>query len=332
MTSDAGVVTLDDEALLAALDPDCVDALLRLGSVDTSGDALAIRQAVHRVFAAMELPAPPADVTVEARSRDGDVPPVRIYRPARRRHPHAGLLWIHGGGLIAGDAQYDDLACARLAADHGVPVVSVDYRLAPEWPYPHALEDCFAAMMWALDSADSGADSGADLAVDPGRLVVTGGSAGGGLAIALALLARDRDVAGIGAVVAAYPMLDDRPGSPSMQRLTARRTWHREVNAVAWRAYLGDRTDVPIHAAPGRAEVDDLRGLPPMHIDVGTLDGFLDEDVDFAARLAKAGVAVDLVVTPGASHGSEHLNEQAATSRRILAARRAARERALAGA
>ena len=324
MTATAGVVLLDDEALLAQLDPECVPGLLRLGSVDVTDDAVAIRREVHRIFDAIEAPPLPANVSVDVRPGEGDVPPLRVYRPAERRHAGAGLLWIHGGGLISGTAAYDDVACALLAADHGVPIVSVDYRLAPEWPYPHGLEDCFAAMTWALDSSDLG--------IDPGRLVVSGGSAGGGLAIALALLARDRGAEGIAAVVSAYPMLDDRASSPSMQRLTARRTWHREVNAVSWRAYLGDRVDVPIYAAPARADVEELRGLPPMHIDVGTLDGFLDEDVDFAARLAKADVAVELVVTPGASHGSEHLNVQAPTSRRILAARRAARERALAGA
>jgi acetyl esterase/lipase len=315
-------VDLDDDALLAALDPECVPALLRLAPVDVADDPLAIRQAVHAVFDAIELPPLPDGVAIEERPRDGDVPPVRIYRPDALRHPGAGLLWIHGGGLIAGSARYDDLACARMAADHGVPVLSVDYRLAPEWPYPNALEDCFAATGWVLGAGRVG--------VEPGRLVVTGGSAGGGLAVALALLARDRGVDGIGALVVAYPMLDDRDGSPSMQRLSARRTWHRDVNGVAWRAYLGGRADVPIYAAPGRAGVEQLRGLPPVHLDVGSLDGFLDEDLAFACRLAKADVAVELVVTPGAAHGSEHLNADAPTSRRILAARRAARERALA--
>ena len=324
MSAAAGVVVLDDDALLAGLDPDCVPALLRLGTVDVTHDALALRREVHRIFEGIDLPPLPADVTVSVRERDGDVPPLHVFVPTKRRHERAGLLWIHGGGLIAGTAGYDDLGCAMLAVDHGVPVVSVDYRLAPESPYPHALEDCFAAMTWTLHDSDLG--------IDPGRLVVTGGSAGGGLAIALALLARDRGSAGIRAVVAAYPMLDDRTGAASMARMTARRTWNRDTNAVAWRAYLGDRTDVPIYAAPGRADVDELRGLPPMHLDVGSLDGFLDEDVDFAVRLAKADVEVDLVVTPGASHGSEHLNVEAPTSRRILAARRAARERALAGA
>jgi len=315
----AGV--LDDDALVNALDPDCVPMLLRLPAVDLADDALAIRAAVHDVFDELELPEPPADVRLQVLDADGDRPAMRIYVPSVRRQGDAGLMWLHGGGLIAGSARYDDFACARMAIDHGVPVVSVDYRLAPEFPFPHGLEDCFAAMMWVLDQPDLG--------VMPGRLVVTGGSAGGGLAIALALLARDRGVDGIGGLVCAYPMLDDRPGSPSMERLTARRTWHRELNRTAWRSYLGDLVDVPIHAAPGRADVDDLRGLPPVHLDVGTLDGFFDETMSFALRLAQADVALELLVTPRASHGSEHLNVEAATSRRILRARFDARERAL---
>jgi acetyl esterase/lipase len=296
--------------------------LLRLPAVDLADDALEIRAAVHDVFDELELPEPPPDVRLEVVEADGSRPAMRVYVPEVRRHADAGLMWLHGGGLIAGSARYDDFACARMAIDHGVPVVSVDYRLAPEFPFPHGLEDCFEAMTWLLSQPYLG--------VAAGRLVVTGGSAGGGLAIALALLARDRGVDAIGSLVCAYPMLDDRPGSPSMERLTARRTWHRELNRTAWRSYIGHLDDVPLYAAPGRATVDDLRGLPPVHLDVGRLDGFFDETVSFALRLAEADVPVDLLVTPRASHGSEHLNVEAATSRRILAARFDARERALA--
>ena len=313
---------LDDDALVNALDPECVPALLRLPAVDIADDPLLIRAAVHEVFDEMQLPEPPAGVRIEVLPAEGSRPALRIYVPDARRRADAGLMWLHGGGLIAGAARYDDFACAQLALDHGVPVVSVDYRLAPEFAFPHGLEDCFAATTWLLEEAD--------LAVTPGRLVVTGGSAGGGLAIALALLARDRGLEAIGALVCAYPMLDDRPGSPSMERLTARRVWHRELNRVAWQSYVGHLDEVPIHAAPGRADVDDLRGLPPMHLDVGTLDGFFDETLSFALRLAQADVPLELLVTPHASHGSEHLNADAPTSRRILQARYAARERALA--
>jgi len=315
---------LDDDALVRALDPECVPALLRLPPVDLAEDALAIRAAVHEVFDGIELPEPPAGVHIEVLAASGSRPALRVYVPKTRRHPDAGLMWLHGGGLIAGSARYDDYACARMAIDHGVPVVSVDYRLAPEHPFPHGLEDCFAAMTWLLEEGE--------LAVAPGRLVVTGGSAGAGLAIALALLARDRGVSAIGGLVCAYPMLDDRAGSPSMERLTARRTWNRDLNRTAWRSYLGHLADVPVHAAPGRADVDDLRGLPPIHLDVGTLDGFFDETLSFAMRLAQADVPLHLLVTPRAAHGSEHLNIDAPTSRRILRARFDARERALAQA
>ena len=315
---------LDDDALVNAIDPDCVPMLLRLPAVDLADDALAIRAAVHDVFDDLELPEPPPDAHIDVLEADGSRPSMRVYVPKVRRQADAGLMWLHGGGLIAGSARYDDFACARMAIDHGVPVVSVDYRLAPEFPFPHGLEDCFAAVTWLLSQSELG--------VAPGRLVVTGGSAGGGLAIALTLLARDRGLNAIGGLVCAYPMLDDRPGSPSMERLTARRTWHRQLNRTAWQAYVGHLDDVPVHAAPGRADVDELRGLPPVHLDVGTLDGFFDETVSFALRLAQADVPLELLVTPHASHGSEHLNAEAATSRRILRARFDARERALAPA
>jgi len=313
---------LDDDALVNALDPECVPALLRLPAVDLADDPLAIRAAVHEVFDEIELPEPPEGVHIEVLPPEGSRPAIRVYVPPVRRYADTGLMWLHGGGLIAGAARFDDFGCATMAVDHGVPVVSVDYRLAPEFVFPQGLEDCFAATTWLLEESDLG--------VMLGRLVVTGGSAGGGLGIALALLARDRGFNAIGALVCAYPMLDDRPGSPSMERLTARRTWHRDLNRTAWQAYVGHLEDVPVYAAPGRADVEDLRGLPPVHLDVGTLDGFFDETVSFALRLAQADVPLELLVTPRASHGSEHLTATAPTSRRILQARFDARERALA--
>src|SRR3954451_12659638 len=182
----AATGVLDDDALVNALDPECVPMLLRLPAVDLADDALAIRAAVHEVVDELELSAPPSDVRVEVLHADGARPGMRVYVPAVRRQADAGLMWLHGGGLIAGSARYDDFACARMAIDHGVPVVSVDYRLAPEFPFPHGLEDCFAAMTWSLAQPD--------LVIAPGRLVVPGGSAGVGLTLALALLGRERGV------------------------------------------------------------------------------------------------------------------------------------------
>jgi acetyl esterase/lipase len=314
-------VTLDDDAYLAALDPGCVTPLLAIPPLEPSEDPVEMRRLTHAVADAIPLPEPPEGVVLETLDAGGDVPPLRVHRPTGRRREGAGLLWIHGGGLIAGAARYDDPLCARMAADHGCPVVAVDYRLAPEAPYPAALEDCLAAVRWATSDPSVG--------VEPGRLVVVGASAGGGLALGLAMLVRDRGLAPLAGLVCAYPMLDDRCDTPSMHRLTARRTWHRQANQIAWRSYLDGRDKVPAYAAPARADVDELRGLPPVHLDVGTLDAFLDENLDFAARLARADVAVELVVTPAAGHGSEYLNPLAPTSRRILSARRRAIARML---
>jgi len=311
---------LDDDALLAALDPECVPALLRIPPLECSDDPVEMRSTSHAVADCVPRPGPPPGVTVDVIDAAGALPPLRVFRPEQPRRPEAAILWLHGGGLIAGAARYDDPICAGMAADHGCAVVSVEYRLAPETPYPGALEDCLAAAHWAVGRCTAGRAGG---------LLVAGTSAGGGLAVALALLARDRGIGSYAGLVLAYPMLDDRSDSASMRRVTARRTWQRQANMVGWRSYLGDLDDVPIYAAPGRAAVDQLRGLPPVHLDVGTLDAFLDEDVDFARRLALADVAVDLVVTPQAAHGSEYMNPRAPTSRLILAARRAATERML---
>ncbi|MHB8451657.1 MAG: alpha/beta hydrolase fold domain-containing protein [Mycobacteriales bacterium] len=165
----------------------------------------------------------------------------------------------------------------------------------------------------------------------PGQLVVSGASAGGTLAAALGLLARDRGVRGIAGFVLFYPMLDDRPGRPEMERATMTRTWNRGANRLAWQAYLGERTEVPFYAAPSRATVSQLRGLPPVYLDVGGLDPFLGENLDFARDLSLADVPVELVFTPGAFHASELLAPQAPTSRRIAAARYHAREHFLRG-
>ena len=146
MTVAAGV--LDDDALVNALDPECVPMLLRLPAVDLADDALAIRAAVHEVFDELELPEPPPEVRIDVLDALGSRPAMRVYMPGERRRDDAALMWLHGGGLIAGSARYDDFACARMAIDHGVPVVSVDYRLAPEFPFPSGLEDCFSAMTW----------------------------------------------------------------------------------------------------------------------------------------------------------------------------------------
>jgi len=240
---------------------------------------------------------------------------VRVYRPAGVEGRLPGLLWIHGGGYVVGNPAMDDEKLHRLCTDLGLVAVSVDYRLAPETPYPGPLEDCYRALQWAFESAGS-------LGIDVARVGIGGSSAGGGLAAGLALLARERGGPPLRFQLLDCPMLDDRQVTWSSQQ-DDRPIWSRESNTYGWRAYLGDlygRDDVPPTAAPARAT--DLSGLPPAYVSVGTVDGFLDEDVDYALRLNHAGVPTELHVYPGACHGYHY----AADSEITLQSRRDERE------
>ncbi len=172
-----------------------------------------------------------------------------------------------------------------------------------------------------------------DYQVDRSRLAIGGASAGGGLAAGTALLARDRAEVPLCFQYLVYPMIDDRDTTASTHDITTAKVWNRRSNQIGWRSYLGDRVgteDVPIYAAPARASVDELRGLPPAYIDVGELDPFRDEDVSYAMRLLEAGIACELHLTPGAFHGSEMAVPDAPSSRRIRANRRDALSRVLA--
>jgi acetyl esterase/lipase len=231
----------------------------------------------------------------------GDPPvAVRVHRPVGvgvgAGGPLPCIVSMHGGGYVVGSHRIDDPLFDRWSPELGIVGVAVDYRLAPETPYPGPLEDCYAALRWVHDNAD-------ELGIDPAQVGLHGLSAGGGLAAALALLARDRGELPVAFQALASPMLDDRQLTPS-NRLDGLPVWNRDSNAFGWRSYLGDlygRGDVPAHAAPARAV--DLTGLPPAFVSVGALDGFRDEDVDYALRLNQAGVPTELHLYPGAPHG-----------------------------
>lgn len=230
----------------------------------------------------------------------GGAPEVRVYvvnaGPAGGRSP--GILMIHGGGFAIGSARGDIRQAQEIAAALGCVVVCVDYRLPPETRYPGPLEDCYAALAWLHADADR-------LGVDSKRIAVMGGSAGGGLAAMLALAARDRGEVQLAYQVLIYPMLDDRTGSteqkPPYQGALA---WTPEHNRFGWTALLGapaGSPQAPAGAVPAR--VENLRGLPPAFIGVGSIDLFVDEDIQYARRLVDAGVPVTLDLVPGAFHG-----------------------------
>jgi len=247
----------------------------------------------------------------------GDVR-VALLRPAADR-PVPVMLHLHGGGLVVGTVA-DDVAAAA-AAGPGWAVASVDYRLAPEHPYPAAVEDAYAALVWLVERADV-------LGLDPARVVVTGISAGGGLAAALALLTRDRGGPVPAGQLLMCPMLDDRNDSASGHQMAGVGSWDRTANATAWAAYLGESAGgpgTPPYAAAARAA--SLAGLPPAYVDVGSAETFRDECVQYAARIWADGGDAELHVWPGGCHGFDGLVPDAPVSRdaRIARARWLAR-------
>jgi len=275
------------------------------------------------MLAAIEV-APNPRVTFEDRTVPGpDGEPdisVRIYRPVESAGQLPGIYFIHGGGMILGDIEGEDAAATKLCDEVGAVVVSVEYRLAPEHPHPAPVEDCYAGLVWTAKNAS-------ELGIDADRLAIFGASAGGGLALATALVARDRGGPQVRFLMPIYPMIDDRNQTPSSHEITDIGIWDRAGNIEAWAWYLGGK-EADEYAAPSRAE--DVSGLPPTFIDVGTVDLFRDEDIAFAQRLMQAGVPTELHVYPGSYHASETFAPDAALSQRIWAVRVDALRRALA--
>jgi triacylglycerol lipase len=222
-----------------------------------------------------------------------------LYRPATVRRDAGAILHIHGGGMVMGSVRQIQAAPAALAEAAGVPVVSVDYRLAPEHPFPAPQQDCHSALAWLAGQADA-------LGFDASRIVVAGESAGGGLAAALAIMARDLGGPAIAGQLLTYPMLDHRTGGdacPYRNPTTGEFIWTRASNRFGWRSLQGDyRADDARRGWFSPSLAEDLAGLPPAYIATGSLDLFFDENLDYARRLVAAGVRVDLHSYAGAIH------------------------------
>jgi acetyl esterase/lipase len=233
----------------------------------------------------------------QVESADGYQVPVRWYsKPGS--NPGSAVLFFHAGGLILGNMSIFDGIVDNYVEKTGVPYLYVEYRLAPEHPYPKALEDAYASLVWLHEHAS-------EFGVDPNRIAVQGESAGGGLAAALSIFAREKGGPSIAKQILAYPMLDDRVITAD-PHLTPFLVWGPGDNETGWDAYLGSKRgadDLPATAAPSR--LTDATGLPPLYVDVGELDLFRDEIVAYAAKLWKAGVSVELHVYPGARHSFE---------------------------
>lgn len=221
---------------------------------------------------------------------------VRLYRPPSESGTHPGLIYIHGGGFCVGNIESEHVGAASLCADVDAVVASVEYRLAPEDPFPAGLEDCYAALKWMHSEASS-------LGVDPEHIGIMGQSAGGGLSAGLALMARDKGGPKICYQVLGIPELDDRLETPSMTQFTDTPLWNRPNAIKSWEHYLrGNTGDVSSYAAPARAT--DLSGLPPAYVSTMEFDPLRDEGIQYAMRLLEHGVSVELHSYPGTFHGS----------------------------
>ncbi len=252
------------------------------------------------------------DLMVPGTAGDPDVR-IRIYKPTEQTETLPGFFWIHGGGYVLGSIDSNDFANKLWVKNVGCVSVSVDYRKAPEAPYPAPVEDGYTALKWMFTHAD-------ELGIDNSRIAVGGASAGGGLASGLALMVRDRAEMTVIAQLLMYPMINDKNIAPASETLPDTHIWSRAKNLFGWKCYLGQEPGsdgVPIYAAAFRAT--DLSGLPPTLIVVGDLDLFLEENIDYARRLIQAGVLTELHVYPGAYHGFNGAAPGAVVSRQCNA-------------
>ncbi len=301
-------------------DPELAPFAPRMRPLDY-GDPVTARVRLREVMAAQPPYEPTSAVRVEERSvagPGGGKLTVRLYRPSERVEPVPALVFPHWGGFVTGDLDTSVTQCTRIADLVGAVVVSPEYRLAPEHPYPAGLDDCYAALEWTAAHA-------AELGVDPERIGVGGLSAGGGLAAGLALLSRDRGGPPTRFLYLLFPQLDDRLDSVSARSFVDTPMLDRANLLLSWRHYLGDgRPDG--YAAPARAA--DLSGLPPTFVGVCEYDPLRDEGITFAHRLIQQGVKTELTHYVGAFHASIGL-AHAAVSQRMVADQMAALRRGL---
>lgn len=239
---------------------------------------------------------------------------IRIYKRKEQTTLLPGLLWIHGGGYVFGSHTEDDLLCQRFVLESHCVVVSVNYRLAPEHPYPAALEDCYSALQWMSEHHS-------EIQMDVTKIGIAGASAGGGLTAALALLTKDRQGPKLIFQMPLYPMINDRNDHFSNKEITANLPWNYALNETAWSMYLGNNKNsdqLPIYAAVTRASIEELKGLPRTYTCVGQLDPLRDETLAYVTKLAQAGVDVTFHLYAGAYHIFERLNPKTAIGQHAM--------------
>ncbi|WP_318307149.1 alpha/beta hydrolase [Amycolatopsis solani] len=299
-----------------SLDPEIAEALAPMAGATPPrvGDIAARRALWEPIIGAAGTAQPiPADVrTSEHHATAGDGARIKMrWYTKEGATPGPAVLFFHGGGYIFGHIDLFDGPVSRYVSASGVPMLSVEYRRAPEHPFPTPLEDGYAALTWLHEHA-------AELDVDPARIGVMGDSAGGGLAAGLTILTRERGGPRIARQILIMPMLDDRTTTPD-PHIAPYVLWSYDDSRTAWPALLGDRTDVPATAAPARLE--DATGLPPAYIEVGQLDVFRDEDAAYATKLGRAGVEVEFHLHPGAPHEFDSIAFGSDVARRAIADR-----------
>ncbi len=294
-----------------AFDPELLPLLSQLPVRDATQDVQQRRAMAAGMFESLNVDVDTAGIRVEdcdiAGPEGAPRVPVRMYSPEPAAQTLPVFLDIHGGGFVTGSIEMQHAFAVHVARKLGVKVAVVEYRLAPEHPFPAGVEDCYAALCWLHDDA-------AALGVDPQRVAVGGQSAGGGLAAATALLARDRGGPPVCFQFLGIPELDHRLDTTSMRTFVDTPMWDRSLAEASWRDYLGpDAGEVSPYASPAIAT--DLSGLPPAYVTTMEFDPLRDEGILYALRMMEAGVSVELHNFPGTFHGSA-MATTAAISRR----------------
>jgi acetyl esterase/lipase len=249
------------------------------------------------------------------RAHDDSVASALVCRRPDHTGVAPGVIFFHPGGVVAGNTRSGINLPLEWVRELGVVVVSIEYRLSPEYPDPIPVDDCFSGLIWTIEHAD-------DLQIDPDRIVVAGASGGGSLAAGVALMARDLGGPKLAGQLLIYPMLDDRNDTPSSHELDGAALWDRTSNLTAWDARLGDRrgsADVSIYSAPARAT--NVAGLPPTYIDVGSVETFRDESVDYATRISQSAGSAELHVWQGAFHGFDEVAPESNLARQARSTR-----------
>lgn len=289
------------------LDPQLAQAVAQMPPIDNS-DVAKARQGIEK----MQQYMPPVDtsgVTITDRAipaEYGEIP-IRIYTPETEVYRLPAMLFFHWGGFMLGNLETEHARCVMIARDAECVVISVDYRLAPEHPFPAALDDAYVALHWTVEHADM-------LGLDTERIAVGGTSAGGGLAASIALMSRDRNGPKIAFQFMGFPVTDDRMTTETVQTFTETPNWTHDANINMWDYYLGEnRENVSPYAAPMRA--DNLSDLPPAYIWTGEFDPLRDEGIQYAVRLMSAGVSVELHNFAGTFHGFDQIPSAAIAKR-----------------